>query len=135
MASRGSADDYEVNSSVYQMFEDGSVSHYQHISTKSASDVKFFRPRGSGDSYLIFANMKDNTGNTAVPSKVGCVLSCCLMLCAVVLFDVLCCRVVSCCVLSCCFTLCVILVLHFKLHFIVLILYLSYLFLAGLQMV
>ncbi len=55
------------------MFENGSVLHYQDISTQAASDVKFFRPQGSSDSYLIFANMKNNAGNTAVFSKVGCI--------------------------------------------------------------
>ena len=74
MANHGSSNDYEVDSTIYQMFENGSVSHYQDISTKAASDVKFFRPQGSSDSYLIFANMKDNTGNTAVLSKVSYLL-------------------------------------------------------------
>lgn len=58
------------------MFENGTLLLHQEISTQAASDVKFFRPQGSNDSYLIFANMKDNTGNTAVPSKVECYLLC-----------------------------------------------------------
>jgi hypothetical protein len=84
------------------MFENGTVLHFQDISTQGGSDVKFFRPQGSGDSYLIFANMKDNSGNTAVLSKVGvfycCVVLCCVVLCCVVLCCVVSCRVVLCCI-------------------------------------
>ena len=97
------------------MFENGTVLHFQDISTQGGSDVKFFRPQGSSDSYLIFANMKDNSGNTAVLSKVGvfyhcvvlcCVVLCCVVLCCVVLCCAVLCCVVSCRVVSCCVVLC-----------------------------
>jgi hypothetical protein len=83
------------------MFENGTVLHFQDIFTQGGSDVKFFRPQGSGDSYLIFANMKDNSGNTAVLSKVGVFYRCVVLRCVALRRIVLCC-VVLCCVVLCC---------------------------------
>lgn len=81
VANQGSENNYEVVSTIYLMFENGTMFHYQDIPTQAASDVKMFRPQGSNDSYLIFANMKDNTGNTDISSKVRCclLLYCCLV--------------------------------------------------------
>ena len=80
MANHGSENNYEVVSTIYLMFENGTMLHHQDISTQAASDVKIFRPQGSNDSYLIFANMKDNNGDTAILSKVRYSLLLCFCL-------------------------------------------------------
>lgn len=61
---------FAVNSIIYKMFQNGSLSLYQRIATQAASNVKFFRPQGMRDGYLVIANMMDDFGNTAIASKV-----------------------------------------------------------------
>ncbi|XP_020901971.1 leucine-rich repeat LGI family member 2, partial [Exaiptasia diaphana] len=58
----------ETNSNVYRLDRNGHVVSIQNISTKGASDVKFFKD--GGQTYLVFANSKSNNQETVLNSKV-----------------------------------------------------------------
>lgn len=70
VANHGSKGRYETHSRIYTMDSTARLTVIQNISTQGASDVKFFRPPGQGDIYLIVANQMDNAGQTHISSQV-----------------------------------------------------------------
>ena len=70
IANHGSAGRYETHSRIYTMDSAGKMSAIQNISTQGASDVKFFRPPGQSDVFLIVANQMNNAGQTHIGSQV-----------------------------------------------------------------
>ena len=72
VANHGSRGQYETHSRIYTMDSVAKLTVIQNISTQGASDVKFFRPSGLSDIYLIVANQIDNAGQTHISSQVMC---------------------------------------------------------------
>ena len=70
VANHGSNGRYETHSRIYTMDSTAKLTVVQNISTQGASDVKFFRPPGLSDIYLIVANQIDNAGQTRISSQV-----------------------------------------------------------------
>ena len=70
VANHGSNGRYETHSRIYTMDSTGKMTAIQNISTQGASDVKFFRPPGHSDVFLIVANQMNNAGQTHISSQV-----------------------------------------------------------------
>lgn len=70
VANHGSNGRYETHSRIYSMDSAGKMTVIQDISTQGASDVKFFRPPGKSDVFLVVANQMNNAGQTHISSQV-----------------------------------------------------------------
>ena len=70
VANHGSKRRYETHSRIYSMDSTAKLTVIQDISTQGASDVKFFRPPGGTDIYLIVANQMNNAGQSRISSQV-----------------------------------------------------------------
>ncbi|PFX17387.1 G-protein coupled receptor 98 [Stylophora pistillata] len=70
VANYGNEGRYEVHSRIYTMDSTAKLTVLQNISTQGASDIKFFRPPGKTDIYLIVANQRNNAGQTRISSQV-----------------------------------------------------------------
>lgn len=79
VANHGSKGRYETHSRIYTMDRTAKLTVIQNISTKGASDVKFFHPPGLSDIHLIVGNQIDNAGQTRISSQVTCLT--CVRLC------------------------------------------------------
>ena len=64
---------HQTTSRVYKMEKSGKVSVLQDVATEGAVDIKYFQPPGSGQSYLVIANQKNDAGVTNLKSQVNIV--------------------------------------------------------------
>lgn len=71
VANYGTEGRHQTTSRVYKIESSGTVSVLQDIASVGAADITYFKPPGSGQSYLVFANQKNNAGATNIKSQVN----------------------------------------------------------------